>query len=635
MLDILDGLNPQQQQAVTHTGSPLLLLAGAGSGKTRVLTHRAAYFIDQKIATPSQILLLTFTNKAAGEMKQRMSKLLPNTKNKSSLTTDSTNLWAGTFHSFCCRVLRRDGRHIGIDPEFVIYDTSDQEDLIKSSLLELNLSPKEFKPSSLLYFIESAKNSFQTPADVASQSHGFWQEYAGKVYRVYQKRLEEYQALDFDDLLFKTVSLFQQYPKVLEKYQDIYRFILVDEYQDTNQIQYMLTKLLAQKYRQLTAVGDASQAIYGWRGADFKNLMNLTLDFKDTKVINLEQNYRSTQIILDAANSVISKNTSHPVLKLFTQKQSQDKIKLYEADSEIAEAEFIAQKIKFIQANHQIPLKNIAVLYRMNAQSRVIEEAFLKYGLPYVLIGGTRFYERAEIKDILAMIRFADNRHDKVSLDRINKVFGKRRLSVFMSHLESLDISSLTSLQVLESLIVNSGYLDRYNPKDEDDQKRIENIKELKSVAAIFPKLSDFLENVALVQQEYSLQEKNKKKENRDGVRLMTLHGAKGLEFEVVFLVGFEEGILPHSRCLIDESEVEEERRLCYVGITRAKDYLYISYANQRLYFGKSSLNEPSRFLADIPNDLIELDEPTDIVRDYRRRHNSDTDELVYDPDIY
>jgi len=432
MSDILDGLNPQQQQAVIYTGSPLLLLAGAGSGKTRVLTHRAAYFIDQKIATPSQILLLTFTNKAAGEMKQRMSKLLPNTKNKSSLTTDSTNLWAGTFHSFCCRVLRRDGRYIGVDPEFVIYDTSDQEDLIKSSLLELNLSPKEFKPSSLLYFIEAAKNSFQTPVDAASQSRGFWQEYASKVYRVYQQKLEEYQALDFDDLLFKTVSLFQQYPKVLEKYQDIYRFILVDEYQDTNQIQYMLTKLLAQKYRQLTAVGDASQAIYGWRGADFKNLMNLTLDFKDTKIINLEQNYRSTQIILDAANSVISKNTSHPVLKLFTQKQSQDKIKLYEANSEVAEAEFVAQKIKFIQANHRIPLKNIAVLYRMNAQSRVIEEAFLKYGLPYVLIGGTRFYERAEIKDILAMIRFADNRHDKISLDRINKVFGKRRLSVFI-----------------------------------------------------------------------------------------------------------------------------------------------------------------------------------------------------------
>ena len=635
MSDILEGLNSQQQQAVTYTGSPLLLLAGAGSGKTRVLTHRAAYFVDQKIAKPSQILLLTFTNKAAGEMKQRMSKLLPDTAGKSKLPVSAINLWAGTFHSFCCRVLRRDGRHIGVDPEFVIYDTSDQEDLIKSSLLDLNLSPKEFKPSSLLYFIEAAKNNFKTPADTVSESRGFWQEYASRVYRVYQQKLEEYQALDFDDLLFKTVRLFIEHPQILDKYQDIYRFILVDEYQDTNQIQYLLTKLLAQKYHQLTAVGDASQAIYGWRGADFKNLMNLTLDFKDTKIINLEQNYRSTQIILDAANSVISKNISHPVLKLFTQKQSQDKIKLYEADSEITEAEFVAQKIKFIQANHRIPLRNIAVLYRMNAQSRVIEEAFLKYSLSYVLIGGTRFYERAEIKDILAMIRFADNRRDKISLDRLNKAFGKRRLSVFMTHLDNLDISDLNSLQVLESLVTASGYLDRYDPKDENDQKKIENIKELKSVAATFPRLSDFLENVALVQQEYSLQEKNKKKENRDGVRLMTLHGAKGLEFEVVFLVGFEEGILPHSRCLIDEAEIEEERRLCYVGITRAKDYLYISYASQRLYFGKSSLNEPSRFLTDIPNNLIELDEPQEIVRDYRRHRESSDDDLIYDPDIY
>ncbi len=628
MSDILSGLNPQQQQAVTYIGSPLLLLAGAGSGKTRVLTHRAAYFVDQKIASPDQIVLLTFTNKAAGEMKNRLQKLI-------STTHKSPNLFAGTFHSFCCQILRRDGLRIGINPQFIIYDTSDQENVIKSSLLDLNLNPKEFKSSSLLYFIESAKNSFQTPSDAASQAHGFWQEYASKVYRLYQKKMEEYQALDFDDLLFKTVSLFTEHPKVLEKYQDIYRFILVDEYQDTNQIQYLLTKLLAQKYHHLTVVGDASQAIYGWRGANFKNLMNLTVDFKDTKTINLEQNYRSTQIILNAANSVISKNISHPILKLFTQKQSQDKIKLYEAPSEIAEAEFIAQKIKFIQTNQQIPLRNIAVLYRMNAQSRVIEEAFLKYSLPYVLIGGTRFYERAEIKDLLAMIRFATNRHDQISLDRLTKVFGKRRFSVFMTHLNNLDITSLTSLQIIESLITGSGYLDRYDSKDEDDQRKIENIKELKSVATTFPKISQFLENVALVQQEYSLQEKNKKKENRDGVRLMTLHGAKGLEFEVVFIVGFEEGILPHSRCLIDESEVEEERRLCYVGITRAKDYLYLSYASQRLYFGKSSLNEPSRFLADIPNDLVELDEPQEIIRDYRHRHKSSDDDLIYDPDIY
>ena len=630
MSDILEGLNSKQKEAVTYTGSPLLLLAGAGSGKTRVLTHRAAYFIQQKLAKPSEILLLTFTNKAADEMKFRLQKLLSTT-----YKLPSSIFFAGTFHSFCCRVLRIDGHYLGIDHKFAIYDSSDQENLIKSSLADLNLSSKEFKPASIMYFIEAAKNSFQTPKEMIANAHGFFEEYASKIYQVYQKKLEEYQALDFNDLLFKTVQLFLEYPPVLDKYQEIYRHILIDEYQDTNQIQYLLTKLLAQKYHQITAVGDASQAIYGWRGADYKNLINFVTDFKNTKTINLEQNYRSTQIILDAANAIISKNVSHPILNLFTKKQSTDKIKLFEASSEVSEAEFIAQKIKFIQDNMRIPLKDIAVLYRMNAQSRVLEEAFLKYSIPYVLIGGIRFYERAEVKDILAMMRFADNRADKVSLDRITKTFGKRRLAVFLEHLEDLKIDSLNSLEVLESLVVNSGYLDRYNLKDEDDQKKIENIKELKSVASTFPILDDFLENISLVQQEYSLQEKNKKKENRDGVRLMTLHGSKGLEFEVVFMVGFEEGILPHSRCLIDESEVEEERRLCYVGITRAKDYLYISYATQRLYFGKSSLNEPSRFLADIPSSLVELEESVEIIKDYRHHKSSFDDDLVYDPDIY
>ena len=628
MSDILEGLNPAQREAVTHQGSPLLILAGAGSGKTRVLTHRAAYFIEKKIAKPNQILLLTFTNKAADEMKQRMEKLI-------GLRESDDRIFSGTFHSFCCKVLRADGSHVGVPNNFVIYDTDDQEALVKTSLYELNLTPKEFKPSSVLYFIEAAKNTFQSPKDMLSQAHGFWQEYASKIYQVYQKKMTEFQALDFNDLLFKTVELFIEHPKILEKYQDKYRFILVDEYQDTNQIQYLLTKLLAKKYQQITAVGDASQSIYGWRGADFKNLMNLVNDFKDTKIINLEENYRSTQIILDAANSVISKNNSHPVLKLFTQKKSTDKIKLFEAQSEIAESEFIAQKIKFIFDNQKIPYRQIAVLYRMNAQSRVIEEAFLKYGIPYVLIGGTRFYERAEVKDILAMLRFSVNRVDKISKDRLNKIFGKRRMATFLDHIKNIDIKDLNSSQILESIVTGSGYLDRFDPKDEDDQKRIENIKELKSVATNFPKISDFLENISLVQQEYSLQEKNKKKENRDGVRLMTLHGAKGLEFEVVFLVGFEEGILPHSRCLVDESEVEEERRLCYVGITRAKDYLYLTYASQRLYFGKSSLNEPSRFLADIPNDLIELEENTEIIRDYRHKKPESDDDLYYDPDIY
>jgi len=631
MEDILEGLNLNQKEAVVYTGSPLLLLAGAGSGKTRVLTHRVAYFIQKKIAKPSEILLLTFTNKAAEEMRQRTTKLLSTIKDLRSNT-----FFAGTFHSFCCRVLRADGENIDIPPKFAIYDSNDQENLIKNILHELGLTTQEFKPSSVLYFIEAAKNSFQTPKEMSAQSSGFWQDYACKIYTRYQEKLSNFHALDFNDLLFKTAELFSQYPNVLAKYQEIYKFIMVDEYQDTNQIQYLLTKLLAQKYKQITVVGDASQAIYGWRGADYRNLVNFTTDFKNAKIINLEQNYRSTQIILDAANAVISKDKSHPILKLFTDKKSEDKIKIFEAESEVAEADFVASKIKFINDNLKIPLRDIAVLYRMNAQSRVLEEAFLRQSIPYVLLGGTRFYERAEIKDILSMLRYASDQADHISEERIEKALGKRKKAHLHEHINDMDLDNLTSLQILESLVVNSSYLDKFDAKDEEDQKRIENIKELKSVAAQFPLLTDFLENITLVQQEYSIQEKNKKKENRDGVKLMTFHSAKGLEFEVVFMVGFEEGILPHSRCLIDESQIEEERRLCYVGITRAKDYLCISYATRRLFFGKSSLNEASRFLADIPSELVEFEESLEIIRDCRHpKKSKDDDDIIYDPDIY
>jgi len=631
MSDIFSGLNEFQKEAVIYQGSPLLILAGAGSGKTRVLTHRAAYFVQQKLASPSEILLLTFTNKAAGEMKQRMSQLLNDQK--------SDNLFAGTFHSFGCRALRIYGKYLGISSDFVIYDSDDQENLVRSILSEMGLTTKEFKPSSVLYFIEAAKNSYFTPEIIKSQAHGFWEITAAKIYTKYQSRLLQYQALDFNDLLFKTVELFQQFPEVLNKFWQKYHYILVDEYQDTNQIQYLLTKLLAQKYRQITAVGDASQSIYGWRGADYKNLSSFTVDFADAKIINLEQNYRSTQNILDAANSVISKNTSHPVLKLFTKKISPAKIKIFEANSEIAEADYLSQKIKELHDSLHFAYKEIAVLYRMNAQSRAIEESFLRNSIPYVLIGGLRFYDRAEIKDIIAMLRVASNSKDILSAARVEKTLGKRRKIIFDQHLDNLDIKKLTSLQILESLVINSGYLSKYNPQEEDDQKKIENIKELKSVAATYPKINDFLENIALVQQEYSLQEKNKKKENRDGVRLMTLHSSKGLEFETVFLVGFEEGILPHSRSMINDNDIEEERRLCYVGITRAKELLFITYTTRRLFFGKSSLNEASRFLYDIPGNLIEYESCIEITRDLRSSHrftkNDTNSDLVYDPDIY
>lgn len=629
MSDILKGLNPAQRQAVEHIGSPLLLLAGAGSGKTRVLTHRAAHLIISGQATTSQILLLTFTNKAASEMKERMQHLLGSVGKKNNL-----EVFAGTFHSFCCRILRKDGSHLGIRPDFVIYDSDDQETLVKNILKDLNLTPQEFKPSSVMYFIEDCKNKYINATDAQNIQPGFWGKQAAKIYKLYQQKLSDYQALDFNDLLFQTVRLFSEFPEVLDKYQDIYRHILVDEYQDTNQIQYLLTRLLSSKYRQVTAVGDASQAIYGWRGANYQNLTNFTVDFSDTKVVSLEENYRSTQIILDAANTVISKNNSHPILKLFTSRRSSDLIKLFEADSEVSEADYIAQKICFIYENLKIPYKQIAVLYRMNAQSRVLEEAFLKYTIPYVLIGGLRFYDRSEVKDVIAMLRVARNHDDHLSQERTQKALGKRKKVLLDQHLLETDISDLSSSQILESVLNFSSYLSKYDPQDEDDQRRIENIKELKSVAATFTSLNDFLENIALVQQEYSIQEKNKKKESREGVRLMTLHSSKGLEFEVVFLVGFEEGILPHSRSMIDDSDIEEERRLCYVGITRAKDYLYISYATRRLFFGKSSLNEPSRFLLDIPEKLIEFDRPTNITHDLRQSKKESTD-LVYDPDIY
>lgn len=621
-MDILSELNSNQRQAVTHRGSPLLILAGAGSGKTKVLTHRAAYFIQEKIAKPEEILLLTFTNKAAGEMKNRMAQL-----------TQSSGIFAGTFHSFSVSVLRRYGPEIGLSRDFVIYDADDQENIIRTCLSDLNLTPKEFKPSSVLYFIEAAKDQFMTPGDSQAKAHGFWEEYAAKIYKGYQERLTKFRALDFSDLLFYTVKLLSENKEVLNKINCKHTHILVDEYQDTNQIQYTLTRLLASDSGEITAVGDAAQSIYGWRGADFRNLMRLKDDFPTTTIINLEQNYRSTQTILSAANAVIAKNTSHPVLSLKAIKPDSRLIHVFSAASEIDEADFVGNEIRTLNMNYHLPYSDIAVLYRTNAQSRVIEEAFLKAEIPYVLIGGLRFYDRAEIKDLVAMLRFVFNPEDKLSEGRIEKALGKKLKTLFMSNIGNFSPKS-KSIEVLESVLTNSGYLNKFDPRDEDDVRRLENIKELKSVATSFPKLADFLENIALVQQEYSLQEKNKSKENRQGVRLMTLHSSKGLEFESVFIVGLEEGILPHSRSLIDD-DVEEERRLCYVGITRAKEFLYLTYATRRLFYGKSSLNEPSRFLHEIPDHLVELRESTQIIRDFRSKKSSSDSDFIYDPDIY
>lgn len=618
--NLLDGLNPEQQQAVLHSGTPLLILAGAGSGKTRVLTHRAANLVETGKAKPENLLLLTFTNKAAGEMKERLRVIL--STNRYLLNTDP---FAGTFHSFSCLLLRKHGKKIGIDNNFTIYDSDDQENLIRTILSDTHYTPQEFKISSLMYYIENCKNNFIVPEAAANSASGFWESVAAKIYVKYQLALRKNQALDFSDLIFQATQLLTNDKQLTETINNLYKYILVDEYQDTNQTQYLLTKLLAGPARQITAVGDASQSIYGWRGADYKNLTALTRDFPETTIINLEQNYRSTQTILNAANSVISQNKNHPVLKLFTKRVSLEPIHLYSASDEIDEANYVCQTIADLE-RRGLAYKDIAVLYRMNSQSRVVEEAFLKNKIPYVLVGGLRFYDRAEVKDVLALIRYVHNRKDDLSLGRLYKSMGKRRTESFVGGIDTINKNS-DSIDILNSAINLSNYMSKFDSTDEDDARHIDNIDELKSVASTFPKLSDFLENVALVQNEYSLQEKNRDKTKQTGVRLMTIHASKGLEFDAVFTIGFEEGLLPHSRSSMDEKEVEEERRLCYVAITRAKDFLYITYTAHRLQFGKTGYSQVSRFLADIPEDLLHNDSIFQKI--------SISDELVYDNSDY
>jgi len=427
-----------------------------------------------------------------------------------------------------------------------------------------------------------------------------------QIYLEYQRFLRQNQAVDFDDLIFKVIDLFKKFPEVLGKYQNKYRYLLVDEYQDTNHAQYVLTKLLASRYRNLTVVGDCSQSIYGWRGANFRNLINLKSDFPALKIINLEQNYRSTKTILDVAYSVICHNTTHPILKLWTKNEEGEKIYLYEASSEINEAEFIVNQIS--RHLDQYRLSDFAILYRTNAQSRVLEEFFLQSGIPYVLVGGTRFYQRKEVKDVLAYLRLIANPKDTVSHVRIEKL-GKARLEKFLNWQER-NLSKnkrLLTLDLFDELLKATNYLELYDPKDEEDLARLENINELRSVANEFPDLNDFLENVSLVEQESLPDKPATNGDKKEAVTLMTLHAAKGLEFPIVFIVGMEEGLFPHSRSLLNQSELEEERRLCYVGITRAKKKLFLTYARRRLYFGQHSANEVSRFIQDIPEDLIKI----------------------------
>jgi DNA helicase-2/ATP-dependent DNA helicase PcrA len=587
---LLKDLNQEQKDAVVATEGPVIILAGAGSGKTRVLTYRVLYLMMQKHVDPTNILMVTFTNKAANEMKERMQKMVKGT----SVPT------VATFHSLCAKILRREAKNIGMTSDFVIYDTSDQEDCIKQAMELLHLSIKEYKPRAMLEMIGSAKNEMLTPGEYSDLARGNFQQVAAIVYAAYQKLLKANNAFDFDDLLLEVVKLFQSRPDILSRYQEQFEYILIDEYQDTNKVQYKLTKQLAGKHENVCVVGDFSQSIYSWRGADFTNLSRFKTDFKNVKVFELSQNYRSSQNILDAATSVIQHNTTHPVLELWTKNGNGEEIHIDELRNEQEE---ILRIIEFIQNYDKDSLSDIAILYRTNAQSRVAEEMLLHHGIPYTLVGGTRFYERKEVKDVLSYLRLFLNPKDSVSFKRVEKL-GKTRLLKFQVFQEEwLQKKDFVTIDLLDNCLQATGYLGLYDEEDEEDRGRLENIKELRSVAINFPDLINFLENVALVEQEHMPDKPTG--EQKNAITLMTLHAAKGLEFPVVFMIGMEEGLFPHSRTLMDKNELEEERRLCYVGITRAKEKLFLSYTRKRLYFGQRTTNVISRFLLELPKDVI------------------------------
>ena len=664
-INFLNDLNPEQRQAVTHPGGPLLILAGAGSGKTRCLTYRTAWLISDKLVDPSRILLLTFTNKAAGEMKSRVKTLL---NHQPSIINHQSLPWAGTFHSWCAWILRKHAGLAGLKESWVIYDEDDKVSLLKDIISDLDLPKTRFRPRAAGAVISDAKNELITATEYPQFARGEWYGGIARIYLEYQRRTAQFGGLDFDDLLVETVKLFERQEGLLSRYQEQIQHLLVDEYQDTNTAQYRLTRLLAGRHQNLTAVGDFSQAIYQFRGANYKNLLQLQRDFRELTTMRLEQNYRSHQSILDAAHQVIKNNTQHPVLELWTDKKSGEQVKLHVAISEIDEAAFVTQAIEMATSrkNGEFRHRDFAVLYRTNAQSRVFEEAMLAAGVPYVLVGGIQFYQRAEVKDCLAYLRLLYNPDDKVSETRVLKL-GKQRYSDFrrwvaasldnissirsarnprslprrlpvseeikvlsgsssmISEISSsarliLDNlsgfssivsvlpagrskipSSATTRELLDGLIKATRYLERFDQKDPEDQVRIENVKELLSVAEAYPQLGNFLEQVTLVERE-TLQQK----ENRDGVRLMTLHAAKGLEFKQVFLVGLEEGLLPHSRSIEKLEDLEEERRLMYVGVTRAMDELVLSYARSRLVFGSRGVAVPSRFIGEIGEERLE-----------------------------
>ncbi|QWG26436.1 DNA helicase PcrA [Bacillus mycoides] len=640
---LLNGLNPQQQKAVQTTNGALLLMAGAGSGKTRVLTHRIAYLLGEKGVAPWNVLAITFTNKAAREMRERIDKLVG---------PEAEDIWISTFHSMCVRILRRDIDRIGINRNFTILDAGDQLTVVKKIMKERNIDPKKFEPRSILAGISNAKNELLSADKYAKKitTADPYEKLTSDVYTEYQKRLLKNNSLDFDDLIMTTIQLFERIPEVLEFYQRKFQYIHVDEYQDTNKAQYLLVKHLASRFKNLCVVGDSDQSIYRWRGADISNILSFEKDYENAQVILLEQNYRSSQNILNAANAVIEKNSNRKPKKLWTDNQIGSKISYYRAATEKDEAYFVAKKIRDdIQMGNR-KYTDFAVLYRTNAQSRMIEEIFLKSNIPYKIVGGTKFYDRKEIKDILAYLRLIGNPDDEISFARIinmpkrgvgatsiDKIinYGVQNgisLTAVLDEIEHVGVSAkitkavkefagllhnwvnmqeyLSVTELVEEVIEKTGYRDMLkNERSLEAEGRLENLDEFLSVTQTFESQSEdkslvaFLTDLALVADIDRVDEDPTAGEE---VILMTMHSAKGLEFPVVFIVGLEEGIFPHTRSLMEEDEMQEERRLAYVGITRAEEELYLSNAQMRTLFGRTSMNAASRFITEIPSELVE-----------------------------
>lgn len=632
MYDVLGGLNQDQIKAVKQIKGPVLVLAGAGSGKTKTLTQRIAYLIQNKKVSPENILAITFTNKAAGEIKQRVQK--------AAGTRSDKRFNISTFHSFCARLLRHEADKLGYSRNFSIFDNADQLTAVKQAMERLNLDTKKTIPEAVLHYISSAKNELVDPIAYNELAKGSFQGTVAKVYFVYQDILRRSQAMDFDDLIMNTVVLFKDHPEVLIKYQDRFQYILIDEYQDTNTAQYELATLLAQKHRNLFVVGDDWQSIYSWRGANFRNILNFNKDYPDATTFKLERNYRSTQTILDSGHAVIAPNKNKSSKKLWTDKTEGDPVIIYEALNERDEGDFIIREVTYLQAETGARLADFVVLYRTNAQSRSLEESCLRHGLPYQVVGGVRFYDRKEIKDMLAYLTLLTNPHDNVALQRIINIpargIGKKtwlayensarasNQSVYQYLEEHLNINAgvkelielmtkirqqskiLVLSKLLDYILLHTGYKKILEGEGIEGETRLENIFELKSVMEKYDHLKPgealtvFLEEVNLIA------DIDTYRKGDDAITLMTLHASKGLEFNYVFIAGMEENLFPHSRTLMEQEELEEERRLCYVGITRAKHRVYLIYAQERLLYGILQANPPSRFIDDLPEHLTE-----------------------------